>query len=286
MQRRRKPRWQRRKPRWQIPFPYAELIWTATTSFIERGYHLTHMDDIAREIEVAKGTIYLYVESKEALFYHSLRVADRHVSGPKIRPRLTPPHDYVRAFAEKRLEEARELPKLNTEEPAPTLGEARARYRDALQQIYKGLRKQKTAIRLIERCAYEHPALAGLALRSTREELPAVGLLSRFLELNRRYVPHDQVIGRLALLTVETLVLHAVYREVDLSQVSHTNALLRDSVVPLLATGVLRRRFRRGRRPRGGRFRRRGWDGALRPRKARRAPESTPIDPPPAPCHT
>jgi AcrR family transcriptional regulator len=48
----------------------------ATEVFIERGYKDTQMDDIAAALGVAKGTVYVYVESKEALFDLVARCAD------------------------------------------------------------------------------------------------------------------------------------------------------------------------------------------------------------------
>src|SRR5690349_7605818 len=53
-----------------------QLIACATTVFIEQGYRRTQMDDIAAALGVAKGTLYLYVESKEALFDLVARCAD------------------------------------------------------------------------------------------------------------------------------------------------------------------------------------------------------------------
>jgi AcrR family transcriptional regulator len=44
------------------------LLDAALVLFGRYGYRRTSIDDIAREAGVAKGTVYLYVESKEALF--------------------------------------------------------------------------------------------------------------------------------------------------------------------------------------------------------------------------
>src|SRR5690349_15315274 len=45
-----------------------QLVESAARVFTERGYRRTQMADVAREMGVAPGTLYLYVESKEALF--------------------------------------------------------------------------------------------------------------------------------------------------------------------------------------------------------------------------
>jgi AcrR family transcriptional regulator len=56
-------RWQRRK---QARPP--EILSAALATFAEKGFAATRMDDIARRAGVTKGTIYLYFESKEAVF--------------------------------------------------------------------------------------------------------------------------------------------------------------------------------------------------------------------------
>lgn len=46
----------------------AELLSAALDLFVERGYAATKLDDVAARAGVAKGTLYLYFDSKEALF--------------------------------------------------------------------------------------------------------------------------------------------------------------------------------------------------------------------------
>jgi TetR/AcrR family transcriptional regulator len=45
-----------------------EILDTAERLFFSRGYDDVSMDEIAREVELNKATLYLYVENKEALF--------------------------------------------------------------------------------------------------------------------------------------------------------------------------------------------------------------------------
>jgi AcrR family transcriptional regulator len=56
-------RWKRRKE--ARP---QEILEAALTLFAEKGFAATRMDDIAARAGVTKGTIYLYFESKEAVF--------------------------------------------------------------------------------------------------------------------------------------------------------------------------------------------------------------------------
>ena len=57
------PRWQRRKE--ARP---GEILEAALGQFVEKGYAATKLEDVARRAGVTKGTMYLYFESKDALF--------------------------------------------------------------------------------------------------------------------------------------------------------------------------------------------------------------------------
>lgn len=50
-----------------------EIIDAALDLFVEKGFAATRLEDVARRAGVAKGTLYLYFESKEALFQSVVR---------------------------------------------------------------------------------------------------------------------------------------------------------------------------------------------------------------------
>src|SRR5574342_1256356 len=54
-----------------------DLVQAATEVFIAQGYRRTQMADVAAAMGLSKGALYLYVESKEALFDLVVRSADR-----------------------------------------------------------------------------------------------------------------------------------------------------------------------------------------------------------------
>jgi AcrR family transcriptional regulator len=68
-------RWNRRKEA-RVP----EILEAALASFGEKGFAGTRMDDIAARAGITKGTIYLYFDSKEALF----KALARQSAGAKI----------------------------------------------------------------------------------------------------------------------------------------------------------------------------------------------------------
>lgn len=67
------PRWTRRKDE-RAP----EILDAALACFSEKGFAATRMEDIARRAGISKGTIYLYFESKQAVFK---ALARAHVAG-------------------------------------------------------------------------------------------------------------------------------------------------------------------------------------------------------------
>lgn len=62
------PRWQRRPE--DRP---DEILDAATTVFGEQGFARTRLEDVAKRAGVSKGTLYLYFDSKEALFREMVR---------------------------------------------------------------------------------------------------------------------------------------------------------------------------------------------------------------------
>ena len=63
-----KPRWRRRKD--ARP---EEILSAALEVFTDRGFAATKLEDVAKRAGVTKGTIYLYFDSKEALFKALIR---------------------------------------------------------------------------------------------------------------------------------------------------------------------------------------------------------------------
>ena len=79
------PRWQRR--------PEArpeEILDAALTVFGESGFARAKIEDVARLAGVSKGTVYLYFDSKEALFREMVRakVVASLAEGEKLRAHL------------------------------------------------------------------------------------------------------------------------------------------------------------------------------------------------------
>src|SRR5688572_22281160 len=92
-----------------------DLIAAATSIFLEKSYRRAQISDIARKMGVASGTIYLYAESKEALFDLVIRASVDHelVAGLTLPARTRQP-DEILAFIANQLSADSAIQSLNT----------------------------------------------------------------------------------------------------------------------------------------------------------------------------
>ncbi|MBI3769857.1 MAG: helix-turn-helix transcriptional regulator [Deltaproteobacteria bacterium] len=216
------------------------LIETATNVFIEQGYRRTQMADIAQALGLAKGTLYLYVESKEALFDLVVRHADdtgrvgEGVAFPVKTPRPGVTLRYVQG-------------ELARQQRLPALAEALARRRvtnvpheleSIIRELFRALARNRRRIKLIDRSARDYPELAALWFDGTRGGFLA--LLEHYLQdrMRRgtlRSVPDIPAAARLML---ETTVFWAVHRHWDLNPQPVSETTAENTVVHFLVTGL------------------------------------------------
>jgi AcrR family transcriptional regulator len=193
------------------------LVDAATRVFVEQGYRRTQMADVADALGVAKGTVYLYVESKEALFDLVVRAADapRPLRSPANLPLRTPKRGATLRYLREQLAAGGELPALAAALARKRPTDGGAELREIVGQIYDVLARHRHGIKLVDRSARDQPELAALWFEGSRSGL--VGLLARYLRTRiaqrvLRPVPDVEAAGRLI---VETLAFWAVHRHWD-----------------------------------------------------------------------
>lgn len=227
----------RKSRRW---WSYEEFIFTVQRHFIEYGYRQTHIDDIATEMEIPKGTVYRYAQSKEALFWLALRWAGQTFSARphRSRPIPAPPKRALQRHVLKRLGDILAAPSLSTSTTPRPLEEARAEFRTALAEIYALLFEHRTAIRLIQRCAHEHPSLQDLYLKP--REKPAVARIAQFLAVHREYLWRHSEPAVLARVSYAAVAFLAVYRKWNAGEIMiRRTRAIRDAVLNSLVEGML-----------------------------------------------
>jgi AcrR family transcriptional regulator len=189
----------------------------AADTFIAHGYRRAQMQDVADALGMAKGTLYGYVESKDALLAAALRYADQLEAPPATGglPIPTPPPGGLAAVVADRLAseitDMRLTHALATGRPGPAADELPA----IITDLYQRLARHRVSIKLADRCAPEIPELAQVWFGQGRAaQLTALAdYLHRNADAGGVVLPGPvQVVARTIL---ETCVLWAVHLRWD-----------------------------------------------------------------------
>src|SRR5437867_992642 len=140
------------------------LVECATEVFIEHGYRRTQMADIAAAMGIAKGTLYLYVESKEALFDLVGRCADveRPFEKPPKLPVRTPKPGATLKYVRERLTKTQVPPTLIAALSQQRVDDPRAELEGIVRDLYDTVARNRRGLKVLDRSARDHPALAAL----------------------------------------------------------------------------------------------------------------------------
>jgi len=190
-----------------------ELLACATRVFIAHGYRRTQIADVARALGVAKGTVYLYVESKEALFAAVFRYADgESPSASELElPIAAPePGSLLRGLRERVAEEA-VPPALSRALGRRRVTDVRAELEEIVRALFAVASRHRTAIELIDRCGADHPELASAFYGEGR--FAQLDRLVRYLDARIRKgklppVPDVAVAARFVIEAIVTWAVH------------------------------------------------------------------------------
>jgi len=226
---------------------FPQLIEVATKTFVARGYRLTQMSDVAEALGVAKGTLYGYVESKEALFDAAVRFADGRgpMPEPGDLPLPTPAAgSTVRYIGERLTEEARELA-LVAALSRPKGARVKANEFDiVLRDLFRRMSRNRRALKLVDRCAIDHPELASVWFEEGRYgqvALLATYFEKRIAEGRMRPVSNVSLTARMVL---ETIALWAIHMPWDPSPRPFADDEVENSVVDMLVHAHVKERPR------------------------------------------
>lgn len=219
-----------------------QLIEVATEIFIAQGYRRTQMADVAGALGVAKGTLYGYVQSKAALFDAAVRHADGHqaLPEPDKLPIKTPASGSTVQWLEGRMAaETADLYLLRAV-AAPPPSDVRAELQEVLIDLYGRASRNRSTIKLVDRCASDYPDLA--ALWFGRGRWAQHELLTRYIRARVdagcfRPVLSVPVAARMVL---ETVAFWAVHRHWDPSPQSIEEGAVEQAVIDLLTHSLTR----------------------------------------------
>lgn len=219
-----------------------QLVDCATRVFVEQGYRRTQMADVADALGVAKGTLYLYVESKEALFDLVARYADaeRPFQNPPALPVPSPQPGATLEYVRQRLAENQTLAALSTALARQRVTGVRGEVEAIVAEMYDTMARNRHGLRLLDRAAPDMPELAALWFEGARGGLIAV--LEQYLQdrIRRgkvRSVPDTAVMARLI---IETVVFWAVHRTWDPHPQAVGEDVARQTVVQVIRDALVK----------------------------------------------
>jgi len=217
-----------------------QLLDSATRVFTAQGYRRTQMADVAREMGVSPGTLYGYVEGKEALFH---LLIDRAFTGrpaePPPLPVPTPAPGATLARLRDRLTVETALPRLAAATARSKVPDPRRELEEVLGELYDLTERTQTGAALLERSAAEMPGLAIAFYVEVRRDL--LTRWTRYLEKriragHLRRVPDPATVARLILETVTWFGRHRL-RDPDPGTIDDATA--RATALDFLVAGLV-----------------------------------------------
>ncbi len=200
------------------------------------------MEDIASSLGVAKGTLYVYVESKEALFDLVARCADTAQPFERI-PRLpipTPKPGATLKYVRQRLEQNQNLPALAKALARNRRAPLRGEFEAVVRELYDTVERNRQGIKLLDRSAIDQPELAALWFVGARGGF--VAALTQYLEREIRRGAMTKVtdVPVAARLIIETVVFWAVHRRWDPHPQIVDDTTARETVIRLLTEAFVK----------------------------------------------
>jgi AcrR family transcriptional regulator len=194
-----------------------QILQAATRVFARTGLEGSKMSDVAEEAGVSQGTLYNYVESKEALFRLLL---DRGLGTPAPASAAFPLKSPAMGALARRMDEAIDatfsLPRLDEAFARRRVTDAAAELTGIIDELFERTLATREAADVLERSARDVPELAAVFYGKVRRGLfeKVAGVFARRMESGHYHRRDPRVIARLVIETVTTFARH-IYRDVE-----------------------------------------------------------------------
>ncbi|WP_372785301.1 helix-turn-helix domain-containing protein [Phenylobacterium sp.] len=148
-----------------------EVAQAALACFSDGGFRLTQIADVSDRMGVSVGTIYRYVESKEALFHlAALEAVGLLPDALSLPVKVSGPADTA-AILRKLVAEDRLWPILQAALDGPAPKDAKAEAGAIAGELYDTIAARAALISLLDRCAHDIPELTDVFDRQMRHRL-------------------------------------------------------------------------------------------------------------------
>jgi AcrR family transcriptional regulator len=225
-----------------VPRPKARLddiVGSATRIFGEKGYRRTLITDVASDLGIAPGTIYTYVESKDALFHLVIERASGVSSTPSSLPIPSPDPGETVKHSVQALGRTSKLSALNAAADREKADDIAAEVEAIVRELFNSIARGRTLIGLIERSAVDLPELrADFYLKGRRGFIKKIETyLSMRIESGQlRPVPDTAATARFL---VESISWFANHRHGDQDSANITDEMAEQVCVDMLVHGLL-----------------------------------------------
>lgn len=215
----------------------------ALGQFCRQGYERCQMADVARAMGVAVGTIYLYVEGKEALFDFAVRYAGSE--GESLAwleslpvPLPAPPPGATLEFLQEGFGRRAEWPVLTAALTRDEPDDALSELRKILAEQYRLIRRHQRVLALLMHSALEFPGLSRVFVEGLRDRL--LHLLASYLERRARAGLLRPVVSfqATAAVMIQAIVWAHLQRPVDPTLGAIDDETLENSTLDLLVHGM------------------------------------------------
>ena len=217
------------------------LFQAAAAAFIANGYARTQMADVARAIGLGSGTLYLYVETKEALFDATLRYFATGFVPDELPVKNPAPGVTLGTIRELLASEsARSLEPLRDAGGRRRVRELGAELENVVGALYDVMHRFRVPLKVVDRCATDHPELAAIWFKEGREA--SLGLLARYFE-QRMSAGHFRSIGEplvAARIVLELVAFWAIHRHWDPSPQAVEDDAARATVLGFVRAALLK----------------------------------------------
>jgi AcrR family transcriptional regulator len=219
-----------------------DVVTAATHVFAVEGYRRTQMATIARELGASPGTIYNYVEGKQALFFLVLRrcFGDKPGAQPPSIPVPTPSAEDIAAWFRGRLDFVDDFPRMEQALRRRRARDINEELIDVVGELYDVLERMSDGLEVLERSMTDWPQLLAEFLRVRQTLLDrVVRYLSQRLAVGQiRAVPDVEAAARVLIESTSWL---ARRRSRDPQSAHIDSPTARSTVTDILANGLAAR---------------------------------------------
>lgn len=216
------------------------MLAAAARVFARTGLKQARMTDIAREMGVAHGSLYNYVESKEALFLLLVEQWGRpglNLDGREL-PLRTPSMANIVERLRRRVHDTLPLPALDAALKRRKAGNTKEELRAIVLELFLQTERSRDGATILERSARDVPELFGLFFEQVRRDLFA--RLTRYVAIRMQDGAfHSADPPTTARFIVESVTFFARHRFLDPYPQELDDDVVRQTVVDLITRSLV-----------------------------------------------